>query len=305
MPAADDPPTPTDGLVDAHAHLTFAAHGPSPAPAGSEEIQEIFLRAQAAAGVTLVRDCGTIPHAKPPPSGPGLPQVILCGPLIAPHIPFLAHLREPVPAEKLIGVACQRVRAGAGWIKVLADAPGADGNMLAAAPTYPIELVARLCGAVHQLGGRVAVHTTGPAAPALVGAGVDSIEHGGWLDHDAVARLGERGGGWTPTLSTALLHLQPMIDHRHPATPHLQRHLHNLADTLTGAVAAGVVVMAGTDECAHGSVRHEAALLHQFGLTATEAAAAASHAALEFLANGQPRSTQPDNGVLTLRTSSG
>ena len=172
---------------------------------------------------------------------------------------------------------------GATWIKVLADAPGADGNMLAATPTYPIELVARLCAAVHELGGRVAAHTTGPAAPALVAAGVDSIEHGGWLGHDGVALLGARGGGWTPTLSTALLHLQPMIDDGHSAAPLLQRHLDDLAHTLSSAVAAGVVVMAGTDECAHGSVRDEAVLLRQFDLTATDAAAAASHAASEFL----------------------
>jgi hypothetical protein len=112
---------------------------------------------------------------------------------------------------------------------------------------------------------------------------VDSIEHGNWLDPDSVARLGGRGGGWTPTISTALLYLQPMIDAGHPAAPMLQRHLDGIATALTGAVAAGVVVMAGTDECAHGSVGEEAELLHQYGLSATEAAAAASHAARAFL----------------------
>jgi len=289
MPATSHPPIQSDGLVDAHAHLTFAAHGVNPARPGSAEIQEIFLRAQAAAGVTLVRDCGSLPHAEPSPSAPGLPCVISCGPLLAPDIPFLAHLREPVAAGDLIDLACQRVRRGASWIKLLADAPGRDGNMLAATPTYPLELVTQLCAAVHQLGGRVAAHTTGPAAPFLVDAGIDSIEHGGWLDNDAVARLGARGGGWTPTLSTALLHLQPMIDQGHPAASRLQRHLHDLADTLSGAVAAGVVVMAGTDERAHGSVRHEAALLHEYGFTSTDATAAASHAAFKFLTNGNPR----------------
>jgi hypothetical protein len=112
-----------------------------------------------------------------------------------------------------------------------------------------------------------------------VHAGVDSIEHGGWLDADAVARLGARGGGWTPTLSTALFHLQPMIDSGHPASPMLERHVDELASALSGAVAAGVVVMAGTDERPHGSVREEAGLLHQSGLASGAAAAAASHAA--------------------------
>jgi imidazolonepropionase-like amidohydrolase len=274
----------SDELVDAHVHLTFATHGENPADRGSAEIQAIYLRQQADAGVSLVRDCGAVPEAVAPPTGPGLPTVLSCGPLLAPDIPFLAHLRTPVAADRLVDVAVERIASGATWIKLLADAPGADGNMLAATPTYPPDLVAALCTAVHDAGGRVAAHSTGPAAATLVDAGVDSIEHGNWLDREAVARLGARGGGWTPTLSTALLHLQPMIDAGHPAAAMLQRHLDAIATALSGAVAAGVVVLAGTDERAHGSVREEAELLHRYGLSESDAVAAASHAARRFLA---------------------
>jgi imidazolonepropionase-like amidohydrolase len=274
-------------LVDAHVHLTFATHGENPAPRGSAEIQELYLREQAAAGVTLVRDCGAIPQAVAPPSGPGLPTVISCGPLLAPDIPFLAHLRTAVAADALEDVVAARMASGASWVKLLADAPGADGNMLAAQPTYPLELVGRVCDVVHDAGGRVAAHTTGPAAPALVDAGVDSIEHGICLDAEAVARLGARGGAWTPTLSTVMWHLQPMIDAGHPAAPMLERHLDALAATLSGAVAAGVVVMAGTDERPHGSIQEEIALLQSFGLTPADAVAAASNAARDYLTAAQ------------------
>jgi hypothetical protein len=136
---------------------------------------------------------------------------------------------------------------------------------------------------VHERGGRIEAHCTGPSAPALVDAGADSIEHGGWLHAGAAARLGARGGGWTPTLSTALLHLQPMIDAGHPAAAHLERHLNHLVEALSGAVRSGVVVMAGTDECAHDSVRAEAGSLHRFGLAETDAVAAASYGARAFL----------------------
>jgi imidazolonepropionase-like amidohydrolase len=274
---------PDRDLVDAHVHLSFATPGENPAPRGSAEIQELYLREQAAAGVTLVRDCGTLPGSAPPPTGPGLPVVVSCGPLLAPDIPFLAHLREPVPAASLVDVAARRVAEGAPWVKLLADAPGADGNMLAARPTYPIELIERLCVAVHEAGGRVAAHSTGPFAPELVGAGVDSIEHGNWLDRDAVARLGARGGAWTPTLSTALMHLQPLIDAGHPAAPMLTRHLEAWASVLGGAVAAGAVVLAGTDERPHGSIGEEIGLLARFGLTQADAVAAASSAARAYL----------------------
>lgn len=69
----------TDELVDAHVHPTFGAHGENPAERGSAQIQEIYLRQQAAAGVTLVRDCGAVPEAVAPPTGPGLPTVVPCG----------------------------------------------------------------------------------------------------------------------------------------------------------------------------------------------------------------------------------
>jgi len=273
----------TDGLVDAHVHLTFATHGDNPAPRGSQEIQELYLRTQAAAGVSLVRDCGAVPGSAPPPSREGLAQVISCGPMLAPDIPFLAHLREPVAPESLREVAVSRIESGGEWIKLLADAPGPDGNFLTATPTYSFELLDAVCAAVHEAGGRVAAHCTGPSAPRLVDAGVDSIEHGGWLDEHALARLGARGGAWTPTLSTALFHLQPMIDDGHPAAPIIQAHLDGIAARLGGATAAGVVVMAGSDEQPHGSVREEADLLHRFGLSASEAAAAASSAARAYL----------------------
>ena len=84
-------------LVDAHVHLTFAAHGEDPEPPGSSAIQEHFLRMQAASGVTLVRDCGAVPGSAPPPAGAGLPVVISWGEMIAPAIPFLAHLRTRFP----------------------------------------------------------------------------------------------------------------------------------------------------------------------------------------------------------------
>jgi imidazolonepropionase-like amidohydrolase len=279
-------PSPAAGLVDAHVHLTFATHGANPAPRGSAEIQQLYLRAQADAGVTLVRDCGAIPGAVAPPTGPGLPAVVSCGPLLAPDIAFLAHLREPVAPDALEAVACERIAGGAAWIKLLADAPGPDGNMLAAQPTYPVQLVQRVWAAVHDAGGRVAAHTTGPIAPELVDAGVDSIEHGNWLDAGAVARLGARGGAWTPTLSTVTWYLDPLIAAGHPAAPMLERHLETLAVTLSGALAAGVVVLAGTDERPHGSIREEIDLLARFGLTPAEAQAAASTAARDYLAPG-------------------
>lgn len=75
-----------------------------------------------------------------------------------------------------------------------------------------------------------------------------------------------------------------MIAAGHPAAPMLQSHLDALESTLGGAVAAGVVVLAGTDERPHGSIREEVDLLQRFGLTSIDAEAAASTAARAYLA---------------------
>jgi RimJ/RimL family protein N-acetyltransferase len=60
--------------------------------------------------------------------------------------------------------------------------------------------VRRLVDAVHAAGARVAAHTTTAHVKSLIGAGIDSVEHGTGLDEDDLAELAARGGAWTPTL---------------------------------------------------------------------------------------------------------
>lgn len=128
--------------------------------------------------------------------------------MLAPASAFLAHLRAPVAPERLLGTAVGPGPAGASWIKVLADAPGSDGNMLVAAPTYPPELIADLCAAVHREGGRVAAHTTGPSArPWYQPESTQSSTAAGSTRTRSLNS--ERSGRWTPTLGTALHHLNP------------------------------------------------------------------------------------------------
>jgi hypothetical protein len=43
---------------------------------------------------------------------------------------------------------------------------------------YPLELVAAVADAVHEEGGRLAVHVMGRIVREIVEAGADSIEHG-------------------------------------------------------------------------------------------------------------------------------
>ena len=78
------------------------------------------------------------------------------------------------------------------------DQPGAlTGDAL------PPELIRELIHIAHQEGYRVMAHANGArTVEAAAMAGVDSVEHGAYLDADALAAMADAGTVWVPTLST-------------------------------------------------------------------------------------------------------
>lgn len=67
----------------------------------------------------------------------------------------------------------------------------------------PAEEIKELIHIAHEEGFAVMAHANGArTAEAAAVAGVDSIEHGAYLDKDALAAMAERGTVWVPTLST-------------------------------------------------------------------------------------------------------
>lgn len=67
----------------------------------------------------------------------------------------------------------------------------------------PPELIRELIHIAHEEGFCVMAHCNGArTAEAAASAGVDSIEHGAYLDEDALYAMKEFGTVWVPTLST-------------------------------------------------------------------------------------------------------
>jgi imidazolonepropionase-like amidohydrolase len=268
------------GLVDAHAHpaITVGKSGPT---ADSLEGTSARLLAWAESGVTLVRDTGS-------PGGLTLdvaadlrhPRVSAAGRFLAPagrYFPGL--LLEPVDEAELVAAAVAEVRRGAEWVKIIGDFPHVP-ELGEAERTYPVEVVAATCEAVHRAGARVAVHTTLPSVRELVEAGVDSIEHGPGLDRETIDVMAARGTAWTPTCS-AMLASGDDPDATTEQTDRVLQTRERLAELLPCAVASGVPVLAGTD--AVGTVAGEVALLAGLGLSPEQALAAASDTARRFL----------------------
>jgi hypothetical protein len=191
------------GLVDAHFHaaLDFEDRGLSRA-----RLIELNLAALQRAGVLAARDVGQ------PPDAPWLEQgdrLVAARTLLAPPGRYFPGLSEPTPPERLVETAVAQVRAGARWVKVIADFPGPDGNWFEAPANYPPETLRAMADAVHAEGGRVAAHTTGTAAADAVLAGADTIEHGPTLDEERIEEMARRGTAWVPTLWAATRHVPP------------------------------------------------------------------------------------------------
>jgi imidazolonepropionase-like amidohydrolase len=258
------------GLVDAHVHLTFQTR-PRLGLLG-DELVAAHLAQHRRAGVLAVRDAGSLPGARLPAG------VIGCGPFLAPPDFFIAHLYEGTPPEGAVAAARERVRAGWPWVKVVGDFPAGEFNPLAPQVGYPAELVARIAGAVHEEGGRLALHVMGPFVREAVTLGVDSIEHGTWADAATVREMAARGVAWTPTLTTVLHHLEPVADRVPPVRELLDLH----ARSLVLAAELGVTLLTGTDEQEHGSAAAEAAALVRYGVPAPAAVAAATTGARAY-----------------------
>ena len=137
----------------------------------------------------------------------------------------------------------------------------------------------------HALGRRVMCHALGgPGLRMAIEAGVDSIEHGCYLNEDPelIPMMAERGTFFVPTLTV-------YVFHREVSAPHVRArgrdlYPHHIA-SLQKALAAGVKIVAGTDAGGHehNINAQELQYLVEAGLSPMQALQAATGWAAECL----------------------
>jgi len=258
------------GLVDAHTHPGAQAPGTS----FDADLLRADLHDHAAAGVTLIRSPGLA--GQPPDwfgADPDLPRAVHAGPWFAQDGQFFDGWgRRPSHAE-LPGLAAEQARR-TGWAKLIGDWREGDDPI-------PADVLAAVAAAVHDVGGRVAVHANyAETSKAAVAAGVDSIEHGMRLEPDLLPRMAAAGIALTPTLSVIEAALADAGD-RAPAGFEAAVRAHRLL--AVQAAEAGVTLLAGTDSRPHGRITDEVSALVAAGLRPHDALAAASWAARSYL----------------------
>lgn len=134
--------------------------------------------------------------------------------------------------------------------------------------------ISQLIHIAHQEGMSVMAHANGArTVEAAALAGVDSVEHGAYLDRDALQAMKEAGAVWVPTVSTVGNLLGKDRFNQYAVSQILESTLANLEQfhAMGGLIAPGTD--AGAWAVPHG-IDTEAAWLSKAGITHTAAAQA-------------------------------
>ncbi|GIF73638.1 amidohydrolase family protein [Asanoa siamensis] len=262
------------GLVDAHTH----PGADEPGRPLDEDLLRADLRRHAESGVALIRSPGLADH---PPAwfgtDPDLPRAVHAGPWFAQQGQFFDGWgRRPSHTDLPMLAAAQA--ASTGWVKLIGDWRPGD-------PPFPESVVRAVVDAVHAVGGRVAVHAQHPDGCAVaVAAGVDSVEHGMWLDPLLLHKMASQGTALTPTLAGLTASLDRI--RAKPETPGSRWYVGGASahpGLVAAAAEAGVTLLAGTDSRPTGRVADEIRALAAAGVPAHEALAAGSWTARAYL----------------------
>lgn len=98
---------------------------------------------------------------------------------------------------------CQQRQEGADFVKIMISGlMDFDRFGCLTEPGLPEAEIKELIHIAHEEGFSVMAHCNGArTAEAAAAAGLDSLEHGAYLDRDALAAMAEMGTVWVPTLS--------------------------------------------------------------------------------------------------------
>lgn len=268
------------GLVDCHTHPGAATIG---APLDEQELRTDLV-AHRDAGVTTVRVAGA-PERLPAwvSAATDLPRVLSAGPWLSTPGLFFPGWGRCVGEDELPDAAAEEAVASSGWVKLRGDWV-VDEETVAEPGLLPADVLAETVRRVHDVGGRVLIHATHEqTCAAAVAAGVDSLEHGMWLDHELLPEMARRGIALCPTFTVWANQRDAMEELESPAREWFEDGLDRLGPLSTAAARAGVRVIAGTDSRPHGNIATEVRHLAAGGLSLEVAVGAASWVARDVL----------------------
>lgn len=269
------------GMIDAHTHLTmntdFDPYRELIVTPGREAINGVAnARTTLMAGITSVRNVGAAGYTDVDlrdaiDSGqvPG-PHMLVSGPAIGitgGHcddnlLPFQYHQVGDGVADGIAAVqhmVRQNIKYGADLIKICATGGVLSKGDDPQASQFTLEEMQAIVADAHRLGRKVAAHAHGAQGILwATEAGVDSIEHGSYIDDEAIAEMKKRGTYLVPTI-----YLEDWIVEKGNLPPFYHQKMVDVIavakQNLRHAIQSGVKVAMGTDAAVypHGLNAHE------------------------------------------------
>ena len=269
------------GLIDVHTHLTMTPdfdpfREVTSTPAKEAIYGVVNARTTLMAGFTSVRNVGASGFVDV-----DLRDAINVGQIAGPHmlvsgpamgitgghcddnlLPAQYHSVADGVADGIAQVqhkVRQNIKYGADLIKICATGGVLSKGDDPEASQYTLEEMQAIVADAHRLGRKVAAHAHGAQGILWASeAGVDSIEHGSYIDDAAIAEMKKRGTYLVPTLYLEDWQLQ----HGHLPSLYHQKMINVSGvakQNIKHAMQAGVKVALGTDAAVypHGMNAHE------------------------------------------------
>jgi imidazolonepropionase-like amidohydrolase len=269
------------GLIDVHTHLTmnpeFDPYRELISTSAKEAINGVVnARTTLMAGFTSVRNVGASGFVDV-----DLRDAINAGQVAGPHmqvsgpllgitgghcdenlLPIAYHVVGDGVADGIAAVqqkVRQNIKYGADLIKICATGGVLSKGDDPQASQYTLEEMQAIVADAHRLGRRVAAHAHGAQGILwATEAGVDSIEHGSYINDAAIAEMKKRGTYLVPTLF-----LEDWIVEKGHLPPFYHQKMVDVSavakQNIKHAMQAGVKIALGTDAAVypHGLNAHE------------------------------------------------
>jgi imidazolonepropionase-like amidohydrolase len=304
------------GLIDAHTHITFELSGDwrkdeldfikKPLPELAIR-SAVYARRTLLAGFTTIRDMGSdeqldvgLRNAIQQELVPG-PRILASVAAIGAtggHCDVNGYRPGALAKDSSLGVADgpdairakvrQMVKLGADVVKVCASGGVLSETDDVDSPQLTEAELGALVEEAHALRRRAAAHSHGAtAAKRAVRAGIDSIEHGSFLDEEALELMKKRGTALVPTLMA--LEISDRLE-KGGAPPKVVEKARqakaSIHQSFRRAVQKGVRIGFGTDSAVtpHGENAREFRYMVEGGMRPIDALRAATGANAELLA---------------------
>jgi imidazolonepropionase-like amidohydrolase len=280
------------GMIDVHTHLTFNTNFDPYYELTQTDAKEaingvVNARATLLAGFTSVRNLGADGY-----SDVDLRDAVNSGQVIGPHmqvsgplmgitgghcdnnlLPFRYHATDDGVADGIAQVqhmVRQNIKYGADLIKVCATGGVLSKGDDPQASQYTLEEMQAIVADAHRLGRKVAAHAHGSQGILwATEAGVDSIEHGSYINDEGIAAMKQHGIYLVPTL-----YLEDWMVEKGNLPPFYHQKMLEISavakQNVKRAIEAGVKIAMGTDAAVypHGLNAHELDVyVNQLGMT--------------------------------------